>query len=128
LSAPAREERAVHCKIEREDDRSEHQLYATGESGRIQNRQQIMLDESAAVTGFPSARSECVLERCKRTHPARELDHHSPNRRGQMQPGQTRAPQNEQPTENDEPDECEVNYDDEISERAVRDLSAQVDL
>ena len=45
-----------------------------------------------------------------------------------MQPGQTGSPQNEQPTENDEPDECEVSYDDEISERAVRDLSAQVDL
>lgn len=128
MSTSAREERAVHCKIEREDDRSEHQLHATRKATRVEDRQQVVLDEAAAVARFPSAHPESVLERRERTHPPRKLDHHSPHRGRKVQPGQPRTSENDKSAENDERDERDVDDDDEISERAVPNGSARPDL
>lgn len=85
-ATPASDDDRVDPQVERQDDEPEGDLYPFRQSGRIENGQQIVLDEPARITGLPAPAAEVVFERSQRADPAHELDGGPVDRNRQMDP------------------------------------------
>ena len=116
-SAPT--EADVSNDINCNDDRTEHVLHISRQCMRIQNRNEVVLHKSGAVTGLSSKPTEVILERSQRAHPAGELDERSPYRDRNVNVDQTRpAPQQKSPKYH-ERHEAEMEYHDHVCKETV---------
>lgn len=107
----------VNTQIERDNEEPDYELDVSRERGGIEDRKNVMFDETARVTSATRLSAQRVFERRQRADPARELDGGAPDCTGNVQVGQLRPPQYQQPTEDDEHHEEEVNSDDKICEK-----------
>ena len=77
-----------------------------------------MLDESARVSCLSTERAQVIFKRCKRTHPADELDQYAVYRDGHVHVDKPWPATNEKSAEYDEEHESDVEYDYQIGEHA----------
>jgi hypothetical protein len=101
----------VHRGVDHNHDGAEDPLQLARQRGGIEDRQQILLDETGGIPGAAAAPPQPVLERRQRADPAGELDPGAPDRRRHVQPGDPGAPEHQQPAEDDEEHEREVDGD-----------------
>lgn len=86
---------------------------------RVEDRQEIVADEAARVTGFAGSLPEAVLERRQRADPATQFYGSAPAGGGQVHPCQPWPAQRQDAAKNDEGDEQEVQDDDAVGQEAV---------
>src|SRR5437773_3980286 len=114
----------VGDEIQSQHERAQHRLRRSGEPGRIERRNHIMLDESAAVPFEPRAFAQRVLEGGERTDPAAVLDGDSPHRARDVYQGDPAPAPHEERAQHHESDEGYVQEHDTIGEDAVEHLQA----
>src|SRR5262249_13791354 len=112
--AGAGERFPVHKGIERKHENAEDNLCAAGQLVRVENRDDVVLDESAAISCLAAKPAPMVFERRERTDPAEEFDEHAPHGGRQVDPREKRPAQNEEAAQDHEQHETEVENDDEI--------------
>src|SRR5262249_13158470 len=81
---------------------------AARQAGWIDGADDVVVDEPAAVPRPARPPAQQVLVARERALPPAQLDQRAPQRRGQVQPFQCRAADDQQPAENDEEDEGQV--------------------
>ena len=86
---------------------------------RVEDRQEIVADEAARVTGFAGSLPEAVLDRRQRADPAAQFNGGAPAGGGQVHPCQPWPAQRQDAAEHDEGDEQEVQHDDAVGQEAV---------
>lgn len=106
--AKPRDHQRINSEVEREDNRPKHELDPARQAGRVERGEQVVLDESAAVSGFPAAGAGPVLQGSEWADPARELDEDAPDRGRDMDPREPRVAQHQETAQNDECDEREM--------------------
>ena len=74
----ASKEVQVHAQIDRNHETAQDELIVSSEAGGIEDRKDVVFDESAGITGLTGADPERVLQRRQWTDPASELDLNSP--------------------------------------------------
>lgn len=102
-----------HIRDDVDDDQPcpERPLHAARQPRRIDDRQQIVLDEAAAIARLAGLRPQAILERRQRADSARELDPCTPCQRRQMNERQPPPAQRREAAGDDEDDECQVDDD-----------------
>src|SRR5207237_1154183 len=114
----------VRHKIHQQHERAQHRLRGSGEPRRIESRNHIVLDESAAIPFEAGASAQRVLERGERTDPAAVLDGDPPQRARDVRQHHPAPPPREEPAQHHERDERHVHQHDAIGENAVEHLQA----
>jgi hypothetical protein len=104
----------VDADVQSQRKASEEQLIATREAVRIEDWKNVMGDEVALVGCFSLLTAQTVFEGCQWADPAGELDEHSPDNRGDVQPAQARPPECQQTAQHDEDHERKVESDDQV--------------
>jgi len=99
------EHNAVDHDIDHQRDSSELELIRSRQPLRVEQRQNVMRHEVAAVWRSAFGAPQCVFQGCQGTNPPAEFDQHAPGDSGHVQPDRTPPPDGEQPAENDEDDE-----------------------
>ena len=102
------DEHAVDHDVEDEDAGPQHPLPLAGQSRRVEQWPQIVIDETPGVTGLADGLAEVILQRGQRTQPAGEFDPRPPPHRRQVEPNQSRPAPNPQAAERHEQDEPQV--------------------
>jgi hypothetical protein len=106
-------------QIDEQGDTPEHDLRSTREPGGVEQRLDVVLNESSAVSRLPSAATERILERRQGTNPPGVLDENPPDGGGNVEQRHPGPAEHQQSAQYDKQDEREVNYEDEIGEGAV---------
>ena len=106
--AQAAQDHDVNRDVERNDHASKHELDAVGETGRIDEGKQVVLDEAFAVSARTRAHAKRVFEEGQRTDAAGRFDEKAPRRRGQLDERYPPPAQREQGTERRKKDEREM--------------------
>ena len=109
----------VGSQIDQQGEASQHDLRSTRETGRIEHRLDVVLDESSTVPRVAAALAERILERRQGTDPAVVLDEYAPDGGGNVWHRDPRPSEHQQSAQYDKEDEREVNDEYEISEGAV---------
>ena len=130
-SAATRARAALHSNdvpvekdIDDEGGGAQPDLKGARQVRRIEQRQNIVLNEVALVGRQPASLAKIVFERRQRTDPACEFDEHAPNGGRHVHPNETRPAHDEQTAEDDEYYECSMHADHEIGgcyERSLAD-------
>jgi hypothetical protein len=105
----------VDAEVQTQYQAAQKQLDISTESGGVQHREDVMLDEITLVRRAACGGSEDILERRERADPAGELDHCTPYRGWDVQVRYPSPSQHQQSTEDHEEHEREVEDDDEVS-------------
>lgn len=120
---PSPQQHAIRSKIQQQHDRAQHQLRRPRQSERIEQRNDVMIDESTLVTGLAAGAPQPVLERCERTNPTGVFDQDAPNRRRYVKPRKPRPAEHEHCARDDEDHEREMDGDDRIGKMMVAHIS-----
>jgi hypothetical protein len=102
----------IDAEVQTQHQAAQNELDVSGESGGVQHRQDVVLDEITLIRRAACGGSERILQRRQRTDPARELDQCAPYRGGYMEVGHPSPSQHQQPAEHHEEHEYEMNCDD----------------
>jgi hypothetical protein len=113
------EEPAIDCDIGDDNQSGEHELRFPGESGRIDDCQEIVLNEALRVARLASVDAKVVLRIRERANATGELDEESPCGRGKMNNGDPTPARHECRTQESEEDECQVEQQDPFGGYAV---------
>ena len=113
------EHEEVHAAVEEKDDKAEDDLEPSGQPGRIQEGQDIVLNETGLIPPASSRLPEPLLQGCERTDPAGEFNEGSPTRRRQVEPYHPRPFQDQEPSEQDKKNEGEVEKNEKISQPVI---------
>lgn len=119
MSPVAAPSERVERQVQEQHGNPEPDLQLAREPWRIDDRDQVMVDEPASVAALASAIEQLQLERRQGTHPSDHLDRATPKRGRNMKPCETIPSQHEQSAKDDERDEHEVEDDDEVGQKAV---------
>src|SRR3989441_5777427 len=80
----AAQQHSVGDQVDDYHQRSQHDLQRPRQSGRVQRREDVVLDEPAGVAFEAGAPAQGILERRERAHPALVLDHGPPDSAGEV--------------------------------------------
>src|SRR4029453_4066140 len=105
LATPASRDGAVDQQVDENHEQRERELNFAGEGARVDDRQQVVLNESAGIARGAREAPELVLERGKRTEPPGDLDEDAPDRCGAMKEGEPPAVEGKKAAEDHEYDE-----------------------
>jgi hypothetical protein len=81
---------------------------------RIEQWQDVVLDELTLLDGRPATLTKVVLERRQRTDPSAELDEDAPSGGRHVNPGEPRPARHQETTQDDEDDERRMHRDHEV--------------
>ena len=107
-------DRYVNRGVEDDHQCSKSELDLTGETGGIDEWQQIVLDEVPLIASAASRLSKSVLEGCQRADAASQFDKSTPGRRWYMKPWHPAPAQSQQAAERNEQDEEQMEQDDQV--------------
>ena len=116
---PPQRDQTVDPKVEQHDQPRKAELDLAGESRRVDDREQVVVDEAARVARRPRKPPELVLERRERAEAPGELDGNAPGGGGEVKEAKPPPEKGEQATEKHKQDECEVGNDHEIGKNAI---------
>ena len=94
--------------VDGEDNEPQHDLNARSEASRVDERQEVMLDEATIVAGRPRRASKRILERRQWANGCGELRERRPRHRWKVDRCPDPAVKHEQPARQHEDDEREV--------------------
>src|SRR3989442_1568655 len=120
----AAQQHSVGDQVDDYHQRSQHGLQRPRQSGRVQRREDVVLDEPAGVAFEAGAPAQGILERRERAHPALVFDHGPPDGAGEVQPRQPTPAPGEEPAQHDEAHERRVCQHDRVGKEAVAHLSS----
>jgi hypothetical protein len=86
---------------------------------RVEDRQNVVLDESARIADLPGLEPQRLLPGGQGADPAGELDEGTPRRRRNMYPPEEGSPEDEEAPRHHEDDEGEVDEDETVSKQSV---------
>src|SRR6185295_8065229 len=112
-------DRCVYRHVQKQHEDAEPPLNAAVEPRRIEDGDDVVLDEAAGVAGLSTQTAEVILQRRQGTDGLGKLDADPPDRRRQVDPCGARPAQGEKPSQDHEEDEAEVEEDDEVREEPV---------
>ncbi len=122
-----RSPQAKHIAIDRQiygyDKQAKDKLDVACQSGGIQHRQEVVLDESSGIATFTGLATKGVLQRGERTDPAGEFDGCTPYRGRYMQKRDLRPSQHQESACDHEHDESEVKSDNDVGEDVVHETT-----
>src|SRR5690348_7223504 len=101
-------EPAVEQRIPDQHERGQQPLELSRQSFRIDDGEQVVLDEAAGVACIARANAQRVLEWGQRARAAGRLDEHRPRQRGHVQPRHPSPSEREEGAQRDERDEQEM--------------------
>jgi len=113
-AAPPDENGGVDADVDDDDEAGQHPGRRGRQRGRVEHRNDVVLDEAASVSRLSAATPELVFERSQRAYPLRDLDGRSVDGAGQVDPCRPGPAQGEQAAEQHEDDERGVDDDDGI--------------
>jgi len=118
MAAPEQHPSIDH-KIDGDDQRAENVLQALVEPGRINDRDQIVLDEAAGVTRLARGQAQFLFQRRQRTDAVAKLDGRRPQDGRQVQAGRPFLAQQQKAAEDDEQDEAEMQQDNAVGKDSL---------
>src|SRR2546425_5121644 len=120
----AAQQHSVGDQVDDYHQRSQHDLQRPRQSGRVQRREDVVLDEPAGVAFEAGAPAQGILERRERAHPALVLDHGPPDSAGEVQPREPTPAPGEEPAQHHEAHERRVRQHDRVGKEAGAHLSS----
>ncbi len=102
----------INRDVDEHHERAEQDLNRPRQPGGIDQHNQIVLDETAAVAILTRQLPQHLLDGRQWADPARDDDHRRPARRRQMQPDQPSPAQNKKATGQGKQDERRMQYQD----------------
>src|SRR6266849_2368051 len=116
----AREDEQVGDQVDRQDRRAEQELDAAREARRVEDGNEVVLDESARVASRASLRALPVLQRGQRADPTGPFHEDAPQRGREVNPDRSRPAQDQERPGDDEEDEAEVEDEHGVREEAIQ--------
>lgn len=114
---------AIDERVEREQRHAKPDLQAAPHrplyGGRVDQRDQVVLDERVPIDAAAGRVPKRVLERRQRADLAAQHDPGTPGERRQVQPGEPRPAQHRKPARDDEADEAQMQDEHGVGEQAV---------
>jgi len=86
---------------------------------RIDDGDQVVLDEPSGVSGLPSEAAEMVLDGGKGAGPCEEGDEGAPESSGNVDPNDPPLPRHQEATEDHKQDEPEMHHQGDVGEDAI---------
>ena len=109
----------VGKRIHEQDEGPENDSQAHRPIGRVQHRNDVVLNEAARVAGLAGEPSEVILERGEWADPTDKLDCHSIEGGRDVQPGDASPSPSEEPAQHDKYYESDVNDDYRVGQKPV---------
>lgn len=117
--APAVEEPGIDGNIDDDDHTGERELDSSGEAIRIEDGQEIMLNEALRVARFACHVPEMIFQVCEWAHAAGELNEGRPGGGWKMNGEYPSPPRSECSTQNGEEDERQMDQKDGAGSQMV---------
>ena len=114
-SAKATPDHPIDGEVDGEYNEPEKHLKSSRELGRIDDGDDVTLDETDRVFGRTTRTTQRILDRGQRAEPPEEYDRCTPDGRRKMNPWHPSPAKREKTSEHDEEDEREMREDDEFS-------------
>jgi hypothetical protein len=114
FACPSAPDHHVNHRVEDNHQCSKYELNFPGETGGIDQWQQIMLDEVPLIASMTSRSSKSVLEGCQWADAPGQFDKSTPGRRWYVKPWHPAPSQSQQAAERNEQDEQQVEQDDQV--------------
>jgi hypothetical protein len=114
FSALSTQQIPVDAEVQTQYQEAQQYLDVSGESGGIQDRQDVVLDKSTLIRRGAGLSSKGIFQRRQRTNPPGKLDPRAPKCGGYMEVRNPGPAEYEESTKYDEHHEEKVNCDDEI--------------
>ena len=105
----------VYAAVQEKHQKPEDDLDLSGQPGRIQKRQDVVLNETGLIPRSAARFPEPLFQGRERAGPAGEFNQGSPNRRRKVEPRHPPPFQDQESSEQDKKDEAEVEKNEEIS-------------
>src|SRR5262249_33497804 len=119
--APAHAEQpAVEHRVDGQHEHAQKYVLAPRQPGRIEYRQQVMLEKTPLVADRAGLVAEPILQGRQGTGPAVDLDESAPQGGREVQPQHTTPPVQQQPPSHGEGYEAKVDHDYEFGEDLVK--------
>lgn len=114
LNALANQKPNIDYAVDGDDHTSKYELDLPGQAGRIDDRQEIMFNETLRIARLTRLDPEIVLKICERTTAAGEFDKYRPCGNRYMHERNPVPPKRHCGTQNGEQDEGQMEYKDKV--------------
>lgn len=104
----------IDCDVDDNDRSREHKLHVARQPGRIDDLNEIVLDEASRVARLPDFDAKVVLQIGQWAYTTGQLDKDRPGRRRKMNHWHPAPPSGERTTENGKQDKCQVEQENAI--------------
>ena len=102
LLSGAEKDAVIDPQVDDQYEGAQDNLLIPGEVSRIDQREEIMIDEAVCVARLPAFDPEHIFQRCERTHSVCELNPYSPQGGRQMCPDDPSPPECQKPSQHRE--------------------------
>ncbi len=107
---------AIGPDVQRDQRATENHLCSVGETRRVDDGTQIVIDEAACIPRFPSPLAETILEWGEWTKPLAQLDPRTPEDTRNVHPSQSGSAKYERHADRYKDDEREVENEDQVGQ------------
>src|SRR5450759_142864 len=107
-SALANEEPTIDCNVDDDDHSSKRKLDVPGEAGRVNDRDEIMLDKALGIARQARLDTKVVLQVCERTNATGELNEETPSGSWKMDNGYPAPPHRDRGAQQGKKDERQM--------------------
>jgi hypothetical protein len=107
-SDPPPKNKPVDSQVQSANQDPQPELILTGQARRVENGDEIMIDETPGVPSLPAENPETDFQRGQGTNPPRKFYEPSPEGHRDMNEGDAGVPDDENPTQHHEEDECQM--------------------
>jgi hypothetical protein len=104
----------VSCSVDEHYRGPEGQLHSPGKAWWIDDGDDVVLDEATLEAAVTGNLAQPFLQRSEGASPPTELNEPTPERRRQMDPGETRPAPHEEAAAHHENDESEMDHDEGV--------------
>src|SRR5690606_6218615 len=108
LTVPPPDQTGINAQVDQQDDAPQPELNLRREPRRVDQRNQIMLDETVFISRLPGHPAQIIFPGCQRAPQVQALHDDSPGHGWQVQAEQARPAQQQQATEQHEQDEAQM--------------------
>jgi hypothetical protein len=99
FDVPVPEYEPIECAVHQHDQNAEENLELRSQSGRIDERNEVVFEEPSGIGGGAPGLTERVFEWSQGAQESEELEHDSPDASGDVNPGDARPSYRQQGAE-----------------------------
>ena len=125
FSAWSKDQPPIDCDVDDNDHASQYELDFAGQARRINDVQEIVLDEAIGIPRLASPDTQMVLEMGERAEATGQFDEQRPRRRGKVKQRRPAPPHGDCSTDQRKQDKRQVKYEDAVSGYSKKHLNAE---